>query len=84
VRQMADGIRSRLKTNYSLAVSGVAGPDGGSADKPVGTIHVALSSAKGSKTLHQVILNGRGSRDQNRIIAAHLALDLLRDALREW
>lgn len=84
VRQMAEGIRSRLKTNYSLAVSGVAGPDGGSADKPVGTIHVALSSAKGSKTLHRVILNGSGSRDQNRIIAAHLALDLLRDALREW
>ncbi|RZA06181.1 MAG: nicotinamide-nucleotide amidohydrolase family protein [Proteobacteria bacterium] len=82
VVEMADGIRRLLNTDFALALSGVSGPGGGTPEKPVGTIHVALSSAAGTKTLHQVILNGRGSRDQNRVIAIHLALDLLRDALR--
>ncbi|RZA09550.1 MAG: CinA family nicotinamide mononucleotide deamidase-related protein [Proteobacteria bacterium] len=83
VVEMAEGIRRLLKTDFALALSGVSGPGGGTPEKPVGTIHVALSSAGGTKTLHQVILNGRGSRDQNRVIAVHLALDLLRDALRK-
>lgn len=82
VAEMADAIRRQLKTDYSLAISGVAGPGGGSAEKPVGLVHVALSSKAGTKTAHQVILNGKGSRDQNRVIATNLALDLLRNALR--
>lgn len=82
VKEMADAIRRQLKTDYALAISGVAGPGGGSAEKPVGTVHVALSSKAGTKTAHQVILNGKGSRDQNRVIATNLALDLLRNALR--
>lgn len=84
VKEMAEGIRAKLSTDFSLALSGVAGPGGGSEAKPVGSLHVALSSKQGSKAVHQVILGGKGSRDQNRVIAAHLALDLLRDALREW
>lgn len=79
--QMAEGIRARLKADHALSLSGVAGPGGGSAEKPVGTIHVALSNASGTKNLHQVILGGKGSRDQNRTIAVHLALDALRTEL---
>jgi nicotinamide-nucleotide amidase len=81
VREMAEGVRRTLKTDFSLALSGVSGPSGGTAEKPVGTIHVALSSASGIKTIHQVILNGKGSRDQNRVVAIHLALDALRAEL---
>lgn len=81
VREMAEGVRDKLKTDFSLALSGVAGPTGGTAEKPVGTIYVALSSATGTKTIHQVILNGKGSRDQNRVVAVHLALDALRSEL---
>jgi nicotinamide-nucleotide amidase len=82
VVEMADAIRRQLKTDFSLSISGVAGPSGGSAEKPVGLVYVALSSKAGTKTAHQVILNGKGSRDQNRVIATNLALDLLRNALR--
>ncbi len=82
VKQMAEHLRQSSGADFTLAISGVAGPGGGSESKPVGTIHVALSSASGTQTLHQVILRGQGSRDQNRIIAAHLALDCLRNALR--
>lgn len=81
VREMAEGCRTRLKSDFALALSGISGPGGGLPNKPVGTIHVALSSERGTKTLHQVILFGRASRDQNRIIAAHLALDALRTEL---
>lgn len=76
--QMAHQIRSRLNADYSLALSGVSGPTGGTPEKPVGTIYVALSNKRETKTMHQVILNSRGSRDQNRVIAMHLALDALR------
>ena len=81
VREMAESIRKRSKTDYALAISGVSGPSGGSTAKPVGTTHVALSSAAGTKTLHQVFLFGKGSREQNRIVAMHLALDALRTEL---
>jgi nicotinamide-nucleotide amidase len=81
VREMAEGCRSRLKSDFALALSGISGPGGGLPDKPVGTIHVALSSAQGTKSLHQVILASQGSRDQNRVIAAHFALDALRTEL---
>ena len=42
---MAQGARDRLGATYGLAVTGVAGPDGGSAEKPVGLVHVCLAAA---------------------------------------
>lgn len=44
VKQMADGVRKLMKTDYAIATSGIAGPGGGSAEKPVGTIWIAVSS----------------------------------------
>ena len=64
VEQMAKGAREKFKTNYSLATSGVAGPDGGTKEKPVGTIWIALASEKGvqSKLLHLGEHRGRNIR----------------------
>ena len=43
-RAMADGARTRARSTYALSTTGIAGPSGGSDDKPVGTIFVALST----------------------------------------
>ncbi|MGZ3653151.1 MAG: CinA family nicotinamide mononucleotide deamidase-related protein [Bdellovibrionota bacterium] len=81
VRGMAEGIRRKLGADIALAISGVAGPGGGTETKPLGTTYVALSTRERTRTMHQVILNGQGSREQNRVLAAHLALDALRTEL---
>lgn len=48
VRAMAEGARYLMKTGYSLATSGIAGPTGGSDEKPVGTLWIAVASGKGT------------------------------------
>nr|WP_010131841.1 CinA family protein [Microbulbifer agarilyticus] len=51
VRQMAVGVLNRLDANVSVAVSGIAGPDGGSEEKPVGTVWIAWAHGEGQEPL---------------------------------
>jgi nicotinamide-nucleotide amidase len=78
VREMAQGCRERFGADFAVAVSGVAGPDGGSAEKPVGTVWLGLASEAGVATK---LLNWPGARDQIRILASWWALRLVDEAI---
>ncbi|HZY24336.1 MAG TPA: CinA family nicotinamide mononucleotide deamidase-related protein, partial [Bacteroidales bacterium] len=59
VKEMAEGARKLFGTDYSLATSGIAGPDGGSDEKPVGTLWIAVASDKELACEKRVFGNGR-------------------------
>lgn len=75
VEQMATGVREQLKTDYGIATSGVAGPLGGTPEKPVGTVWIAVASAKGVKS--KLFQFGK-ERDINIERSAVAALGMLR------
>ena len=72
---MAGGIRSAAGSDLGLAVTGIAGPEGGSAEKPVGTVYISLAAPDGCRTER---FQFGGSRAQVRIRATWTALDWLR------
>ncbi len=75
VTQMAEGVRERLATDYSIAVSGVAGPGGGSPEKPVGTVVIGVS-CKDTTMVQTFHFNG----DRMNVIGRsnNMAFDMLR------
>lgn len=80
VTAMAEGARARLKTDYSLAVSGIAGPDGGTEEKPVGTVWLALAGQKGTETR---LFHFGEHRGRNIRRSALAALNMLRLSLEK-
>jgi nicotinamide-nucleotide amidase len=74
-RALAEGIRRRSGSTLGLGVTGIAGPGGGSAEKPVGTVHIALAEEAGSKERG---MRFPGDRDRIRWQASQTALDMVR------
>ena len=75
VKEMASGARKLFKTDYAVATSGIAGPDGETYEKPVGTIWIAIATEKGTVTEKRVFGNDRLTNISRFSIAA---LSLLR------
>ncbi len=78
VEDMALGAKSVLGSDYAIAISGIAGPDGGTAEKPVGTVWIAVATPH--SVLSQKFLFG-DSRQRNIIRASISALNMLRLAI---
>ena len=78
VREMVKGAMKSLNTDCAVATSGIAGPSGGTPDKPVGTVWIAAGSRKKIITLKQEKDEGR---EQNILHATYNALFLLRELL---
>jgi len=77
-REMAVGARARLGADFALAVTGIAGPTGGSLDKPVGTVYLALAGEFGAEVRHQV---NTWEREAFKQVTAQQALEMLRRRL---
>jgi nicotinamide-nucleotide amidase len=74
VLEMAEGARAALSADWGVAISGVAGPDGGTPEKPVGTVHIAVIGPDARETRKLV---WPGDREQIRLISAFGALHML-------
>ena len=78
IKQMADGVRKKLNTDIAIATSGIAGPDGGSKEKPVGTVWIAVSTE--TETIAQMYQMG-DHRERTIQRTAIAALDMVRKIL---
>jgi nicotinamide-nucleotide amidase len=76
---MANGVRNLMATDIGLAVTGIAGPDGGTKNKPVGTVHIGLA-------VENHVYSGKyrfwGTRQQIKMSTAMMALDWVRKYIR--
>jgi len=75
VRAMAEGVRARFGSDLGIASTGISGPDGGTAEKPVGLVWLALSTAEGT---HADSFVFQLDRSRHRSLTAQLALDWIR------
>jgi nicotinamide-nucleotide amidase len=78
VRAMSEGARRIGQADIAVAVSGIAGPDGGSPEKPVGTVDIAIATPK---TTYYRRFHFPGDRERIQIITAYAALQLVRRIL---
>jgi len=78
-RAMAGGARTRAASTYGLATTGIAGPTGGSDEKPVGTVYIALASGDSKTVVRKFVFPT--DRETFKQLAAQAALDLLRRRL---
>jgi nicotinamide-nucleotide amidase len=76
--EMAEGVRSKCHATHGLAITGIAGPGGGTPEKPVGLVYTAVASKSGTRVSEHRL---RGDREAVRERASQAALDLLRRVL---
>ncbi len=76
--QMAIGVQAILQTDWALSVTGIAGPEGGTAVKPVGLVYIGLATPNRQAIAFKYEFSAFRGRDWVRHLSAHSALDLLR------
>ena len=81
VKEMALGVRKKFHTDYAVATSGIAGPSGGTPEKPVGTVWIAVASPTGILANHYLFGD---NRERNIRRTALQALNLLRNLIRSF
>ncbi len=79
-REMAEGLRARSGADIAVATTGIAGPTGGTPEKPVGLVYIGVASAKGVAVTRKAF---SGDRAHVRAQAALTALDMVRRAALE-
>jgi nicotinamide-nucleotide amidase len=77
---LAEGIRDETRASIGLSITGIAGPSGGTEEKPVGLVYVALADSNGTEVVKRQF---PGDRERIRMFATQQALDMLRRRLME-
>ena len=77
-REMAEGIVRRSGSDLGIGITGIAGPEGGTAEKPVGLIYIALSDGENTWVTKRSPIGRTKSREWHRHCAASQALDMVR------
>ncbi|MDR2848519.1 MAG: competence/damage-inducible protein A [Bacteroidales bacterium] len=80
VKQMAQNVRTLLGADYSIATSGVAGPDGGTAEKPVGTVWIAVADAV---QVQANLFHFSNNRENNILRASNAAINMLVEVVQK-
>jgi nicotinamide-nucleotide amidase len=80
-RAMAAGVRTRFGADYGVATTGIAGPEGGTVEKPVGTVWLAVADAAGTVAKLRCFPT---TREHVKLWSSQQALDLLRRRLEEF
>jgi nicotinamide-nucleotide amidase len=80
VKEMLTGVLNKVKTDYGIAVSGIMGPDGGTPDKPVGTVWIAVGNKERCVTQK---LQQRFQRQKNIEVTSIMALNMMRKFVLE-
>lgn len=75
---LAEGIRRRCRSTYGVGITGIAGPGGGTEEKPVGLVYIAISDGAQTEVVQK---NFAGDRDRIRFYASQQALDMVRRKL---
>ena len=83
LQAMAVGVRERLNADYGLSVTGIAGPSGGTAAKPVGLVYLGLADSKGHHQTRRLELGPEQPRSVIQSRAAKNAMNWLRNYVRE-
>ena len=79
---MAEGVKEKFDTTWSIATSGIAGPEGGSEEKPVGLVYFCVTGPFGRKTFRHIYNSSRG-RNAIQRLSIFKALDIVRLFLLE-
>ena len=77
-RQMAQGVKRALNTDYGISITGIAGPDGGTETKPVGLVYIGLATPDGLVISKECHFGSRRERSLIRFLSAYTALDTIR------
>lgn len=77
-KQMAEGVKRLLETDWGIGITGIAGPDGGTETKPVGLVYVAIASPMEETISYELKLGVNRSREMIRHLSCCFALDQLR------
>jgi len=79
VEAMANGVKLLSGSDIGIGISGIAGPGGGTAEKPVGTVFIGMESTSGGSSTHE--FHFHGTREEIKLITVLNALDLIRKSL---